>query len=55
MLRRLPKARGPSSSKNTITVDDLTNSPQDLAAAKHQLDSDNNEAPKGLDTQTLQK
>ncbi len=50
MLRRLPKAKGPSSSKNTITINNSTNSPQDLAATEHQLDSNNDEAPKGSDT-----
>jgi len=45
MSRRQPKAGGPSFSKNpTVASDAHNDSPQDLAAPKHQQDSDYNDA-----------
>ena len=56
MSRRPTKAGGPSSSRNTITVDDSTDGLQDLAAFERQLNSDNNDdALEGSNIQTLQK
>jgi hypothetical protein len=57
MSRRQPKAGGPSTTKNTIAVRDAhdDDDPQDLAAPERQLDSDYDDAPERLDSQTLRE